>query len=105
MISPEYKPDEWEISASRVSLENQLGEGAFGMVFKGRLAISGSISELIAVKVKWQERLIIFLAICVRSRLPSFGLLLSYLLATFVLFAVFDKQRCRLVGHINISDV
>ena len=29
------KPDEWEIPASEIIVEKQLGEGAFGEVYKG----------------------------------------------------------------------
>ena len=56
------QPDEWEIPASEVIMEMQLGEGAFGEVYKGvvkcpitnpkvRLSVKNSLCTPVAVKL------------------------------------------------------
>lgn len=63
MISciPEYTPDEWEIEPRNVELHEELGEGAFGQVFKGvyytKDASGEDIVQEVAIKVSQKDHL------------------------------------------------
>ena len=46
-----YIPDDWEVNRKRISLNELLGEGAFGQVYKGTFQCDSSESRTVAVKV------------------------------------------------------
>ena len=57
-----YTPDDWEIKREDVVLENELGSGAFGLVYRGTWQMNLDQKPLdVAVKAK----MLIYVAVCI----------------------------------------